>query len=72
VAGPVEATVIGNLLIQGIALGEIGSLEDARRVVRDSFLLRTYEPEDDTLWLEARARFDAITSFNRQLTKVEA
>jgi len=72
VAGPVEATVIGNLLIQGIALGEIGSLEDARRVVHDSFSLRTYEPEDDTLWLEARARFDAITSFSRQLTKVEA
>ena len=39
-AGPEEATVIGNLLVQAIALGELGSLADAREVVRRSFAQR--------------------------------
>jgi rhamnulokinase len=72
VAGPVEATQIGNLLLQGIALGEIGSLEEARRVVSDSFAPETYEPEDSALWQDARTRFDALTSSDGQLAEVEA
>ena len=36
-AGPEEATLLGNLLVQAIALGEIASLEEAREVVRASF-----------------------------------
>jgi rhamnulokinase len=72
VAGPVEATEIGNLLLQAITLGEIASLDDARQVVRDSFPLTTYEPEDHGLWREARVRFDALTTRGDQLTGVEA
>ena len=45
--GPVEATVVGNLLVQAIALGELGSLEEAREVVRASFEPASYEPEDE-------------------------
>ena len=56
-AGPEEATVIGNLLVQAIALGELGSLEDAREVVRRSFPLRTCEPTGASEWREARERF---------------
>jgi rhamnulokinase len=58
-AGPEEATVIGNLLVQAIALGELGSLEDAREVVRRSFPLRTCEPTGASEWREARERFSA-------------
>jgi rhamnulokinase len=58
-AGPEEATVIGNLLVQAIALGELGSLEDAREVVRRSFPLRTCEPTGAAEWQEARERFSA-------------
>ena len=58
-AGPEEATVIGNLLVQAIALGELGSLEDAREVVRRSFALRTCEPSGSAEWQEARERFSA-------------
>ena len=72
VAGPVEATEIGNLLVQGIALGEIGSLEEARQIAHDSFPFETYDPEVNALWQEARARFDALTSADGQLTEVEA
>ena len=43
-AGPEEATLLGNLLVQAIALGEIGSLAEARDVVRRSFAPTTYEP----------------------------
>src|SRR6185312_8938530 len=53
-AGPEEATVIGNLLVQAIALGELGSLEDAREVVRRSFPLRVCEPSGSAEWREAR------------------
>jgi rhamnulokinase len=61
IAGPEEATLIGNLLVQALALGEIGSLADAREVVRASFASVTYEPEDESAWREARARFARST-----------
>ena len=45
VAGPVEATAIGNLLAQAMASGEIGSLAEARKVVNGSFEVKTYVPD---------------------------
>jgi rhamnulokinase len=43
-AGPVEATAIGNLLVQALAAGQLGSLADVRAVVRRSMPPRVYEP----------------------------
>jgi rhamnulokinase len=60
-AGPVEATVVGNLLVQAIALGEIGSLEQGREVVRRSFTPAVYEPTGAAAWAEARERFAALS-----------
>ena len=57
VTGPVEATAAGNVLVQAMALGHVGSLEEAREIVRDSFDLLTFEPGDDAGWDEAYARF---------------
>jgi rhamnulokinase len=62
VAGPAEATEIGNLLVQAIALGELSSLEQASELVRASFRPQVYEPRDLALWQEARQRFEQITS----------
>ena len=45
VAGPVEASVLGNLSAQMIALGEIGSLNAARELIRNSFGLTEYLPK---------------------------
>jgi rhamnulokinase len=45
ITGPVEATAIGNLLVQAMALGQIGSLDEAREVVRRSFDVQTFEPD---------------------------
>jgi rhamnulokinase len=50
VAGPVEATAIGNVLVQAIALGHIGSLAEGRALVRRSFDVETYEPHDTAAW----------------------
>lgn len=50
VAGPVEATAIGNLLVQALALGQLNTLEDARAVVRNSFDVVAFEPRDGSLW----------------------
>lgn len=44
-AGPVEATAIGNIIVQAIGLGHIGSLEQGRQIVCDSFDVIRYEPK---------------------------
>ena len=62
VAGPAEATEIGNLAVQAIALGELTSLDDARSVIRASFEPSVYEPQGSPAWREARERFDRIVS----------
>ncbi|HEV3477699.1 MAG TPA: rhamnulokinase family protein [Rubrobacteraceae bacterium] len=61
-AGPVEATALGNLMVQAYALGYLGSLEEIRAAVRGSPVeVRDYEPEgsgDD--WEEAYERLQRI------------
>lgn len=57
VAGPVEATAIGNVLVQALGLGLIGSLAQGREVVRRSFEVRTYEPREHERWAEPYRRF---------------
>ncbi|MFY9444268.1 MAG: rhamnulokinase, partial [Bacillota bacterium] len=57
VAGPSEATAIGNTLMQAMAIGEIGSLAELRQVVRNSFETEVYEPADSAAWDDAYARF---------------
>lgn len=46
-AGPVEATAIGNLLMQLIAVGDVADVSQAREIVRRSFELVTYLPRED-------------------------
>lgn len=60
VAGPGEATAAGNALIQAITLGQLDSLASARKVVRDSFELKTFEPQDAGEWETANERFEAL------------
>jgi rhamnulokinase len=53
VTGPVEATAIGNILMQAIALGHLESLAAARALVRQSFEVETYQPTHQEGWNEA-------------------
>ena len=59
-AGPVEATALGNVLLQAVALGHLASLSALREVVRASFAIDRYEPQDRVGWQEAAARFAAL------------
>jgi len=59
-AGPVEATAIGNLLIQAIAMGDLGSHAELRDVVRRSCSIKTYHPQDSQEWGEAASRFSEL------------
>jgi len=61
-AGPVEATVFGNVLMQARACSEIGSLPDLRSIVRNSTEVQTFNPKPSQVsaWQEARARFTAL------------
>jgi rhamnulokinase len=54
-AGPVEATAIGNILMQSIALGHLGSLSEARTIVRASFAPEGYEPNVNAGWNDSYA-----------------
>jgi len=44
IAGPVEATAAGNLLVQAIGAGEVANLNEAREIVRRSFEIREFNP----------------------------
>ena len=61
-AGPVEATAIGNILVQAMAMGRIQSHNELREIVKHSFPLITYEPQHTAYWDESYARFLRIKS----------
>jgi rhamnulokinase len=58
-AGPVEATAIGNVMLQAIALGLLDSLAQARELVRRSTEVTAYEPRLTEMWKPAWERFSA-------------
>lgn len=61
VAGPAEATAIGNILVQAMATGRVGSPAEIRSIIRDSFELRTFAPSGAVpVWDVASARFQAL------------
>ncbi|GAA4146982.1 rhamnulokinase family protein [Actinomadura keratinilytica] len=57
VAGPVEATALGNVLVQARAHGVVGDLAEMRALVAGTQPLRRYEPRgDESAWSDAAAR----------------
>ncbi|MBM3335187.1 rhamnulokinase, partial [Candidatus Sumerlaeota bacterium] len=57
VAGPDEATALGNVLMQAIASGDLSSVEEGRAVVRSSAQLEIFEPREPDRWAEAWQRY---------------
>ncbi|MGQ9628001.1 MAG: rhamnulokinase [Anaerolineae bacterium] len=55
--GPVEATAIGNVIMQALGQGHLASLGEARELVRRSFDVLSYEPVEGARWDEAYERF---------------
>jgi rhamnulokinase len=60
ITGPIEATAIGNVMMQAVALGDIGSIDQARQIVRKSFLVEHFEPKHSAEWDDAFGRFQEI------------
>jgi rhamnulokinase len=57
VAGPAEATALGNIAMQMLATGAVSSLSEARRIIGNSFPVEKYEPCDSHLWDNHYERF---------------
>jgi rhamnulokinase len=70
-AGPVEATALGNGMVQAIADGLFSSFSDARRAVSASFPLAVYEPRNAEVWSQHAARYHAITGLARRGIRTE-
>ncbi|MEC0230137.1 rhamnulokinase [Paenibacillus alba] len=61
-AGPVEGSALGNLVVQWIALGYIANLREARKLIRNSFPVKTFIPEDGAGWQAAYITFCQVAS----------
>lgn len=59
-AGPVEASAIGNMLTQLVALGKFDNLREARKLVARSFALITYSPSETSKWDAAYNSFKQL------------
>lgn len=64
-AGPAEGSAIGNLVVQWIAQGELSDIWEARKVVRDSFPVTVYEPQEREAWENAYGGFLRVAGLSR-------
>ena len=62
ITGPVEATAIGNVLVQAIGCGVLSDLQELRDVVARSFMPHRIEPVADASLHQMRGKYDEITS----------
>ncbi len=62
VAGPVEATAIGNMMMQAVSAGDLRSIAEARDVIRQSFAVEEYLPQNPAGWDAAYARFQKLAA----------
>lgn len=61
-AGPVEATAIGNIVLQLVALGRLASLKEARGIICKSDEIKVFQPKDVAEWRAAYIKFKEVTS----------
>jgi sugar (pentulose or hexulose) kinase len=59
IAGPREATALGNIIVQLMASGDISSLEEGRELLARTTERTTFEPSDQARWQEGYAEFRA-------------
>lgn len=56
-AGPIEATVMGNVAVQLMSNGSVENIGQARKIIAESSELKTFEPKDTDKWAEAYEDF---------------
>lgn len=64
IAGPSEATAIGNLIVQAISDGELRNVREGRELVIRSFEPQCFEPQDSAAWDAAYERFECLMAFD--------
>lgn len=62
IAGPEEATAVGNLMVQAMGLGIIGSMQEALPLIKRAFPITEYKPQNTAEWEKAYARFRKIVA----------
>jgi rhamnulokinase len=62
VAGPVEATALGNVAAQCVAMGRFSSIVEVRNWMRSMPDIQNYEPKDSDAWIEAASRLKEIAT----------
>lgn len=60
VAGPTEATAIGNIMIQAKALQQVSSIDEIRTMVANSFETKTFTPQEPEIWQSQMERFTKL------------
>lgn len=61
VAGPTEATALGNAISTLIALGEISDVSAARRMIINSGMTQKFQPQEHEKWLKPLERYRKLT-----------
>ncbi|HKI89979.1 MAG TPA: FGGY-family carbohydrate kinase, partial [Draconibacterium sp.] len=59
-AGPTEATAVGNIMMQAKALGIVNSLREIRQIIKNSFEVTEYIPSPKLDWEAAYERFEKL------------
>lgn len=59
-AGPVEATALGNVVVQALAMGEFRDLAEARQAIKGSFAIQEFHPHTSAQWEEGYQEFVKI------------
>jgi sugar (pentulose or hexulose) kinase len=62
IAGPIEASALGNSIVQLITLGEIKNRQEARALILRMLPVRVYEPAETAAWTEAYHRYQKTVS----------
>ena len=60
IAGPVEATAIGNIMVQAIGINEVSNIDEARQIIRNSFVPQIYTPCESDIWDSAYEKFVSL------------
>ena len=66
VAGPTEATALGNILLQLIALGNIKDIDEGRKLIREQESVKEYFPAETESWEKAYKKFITILKNNEE------
>lgn len=61
ITGPIEATALGNIVVQAITKGAIKDIMEARKIIRDSSEMKIYEPQNTEEWLRNYEKYKEIT-----------